>query len=76
MVIFKHLNLKYNCQLSIFNLNSKPLNEVRSTSTSTKYEVEVEVYTTINDFDIGKKKFEGLLEIFFVCKRIKSVPTV
>jgi hypothetical protein len=28
------------------------------------------------DFDIEKKKFEGLLEIFFVCKRFCSVRTV
>ncbi len=27
-------------------------------------------------FDIGKKKFEGLLEFFFVCKRFKIVRTV
>ncbi len=34
--------------------------------------------TTIYGFDIGKKKFEGLLELFFVCncKRFKIVQTV
>jgi hypothetical protein len=27
-------------------------------------------------FDIAKKKFEGLLEIFFLCKRFEIVTTV
>ncbi len=27
------------------------------------------------DFDIGKNKFEGLLEFFFVCKRFYTVNT-
>jgi hypothetical protein len=28
------------------------------------------------DFDIGKKKIEGLLDIFFLCKRFNSLTTV
>ena len=30
----------------------------------------------IYDFDIGKKKIEGLLDIFFLCKRLNSLTTV
>ena len=29
----------------------------------------------IYDFDIGKKEFEGLLELFFLCKRLDTVQT-
>ncbi len=28
------------------------------------------------DFDIGKNNFEGLLEMFFVCKRFNTVNTI
>ncbi len=38
--------------------------------------VTVIVQCKIFDFDIGKKQFEGLLVIFFWCKRFESVTTV